>query len=80
MDELVFRQLVCSIKYSYHVSFSLPLPLNFFFFQTAAFYCGGHTLVQKSDIDRAPTSPRQPQAGERYRWIKRRVSPAQDRQ
>lgn len=25
----------------------------FFLFYTAAFHCGGHTLVQKSDIDRA---------------------------
>lgn len=43
MNELLFEQLICSIKYVF---------IHLLCF-AAAFHRGGHTLVQKSIIDQA---------------------------
>lgn len=47
MDELLFYSSYVQQNTVSHMCF-----FHFFCF-TAAFHCGGHTLVQKSDIDRA---------------------------
>lgn len=44
----VLTAVKCSIKYSYHTFSAFFSPLSYMFCFTAAFHCGGHTLVQKS--------------------------------
>lgn len=68
LTALMFNKIQSS-----HVFFTF-----FFFFFTAAFHCGGHTLVQKSDIDRARhylDSLEQVNAtgGQREGWAERRT-------